>query len=524
MEPDFSTWLIWIVLLLLGILIGGAAGGSVFFRRGRELRDLEEEKIRTDLRLAEEASEKERAKNLADIRQERLRLQEQGIAQYEKLEAERTGWNQEVKRQDRSLKDRQKHLNERRRQLDEREGKLDTRAGAMEQQAAELALAHERQTEALEQISHLTQAEAKAQLTAQVEQDARQDMARVVRDVEAQTREVADQRAREIIALSLERVASDVSEQVVASVNLPTDEMKGRIIGRQGRNIRSIEQALGVDIIVDDTPESIVISCFDPVRREIARMALAALVRDGRIHPTRIEREVAKATSAVNESIMDAGQQALMEVGIPGLHRELQKLLGRLRFRTSYGQNQLYHAIETAHLAAMIAEELHGDVQTARLGGLLHDIGKAVTHEVEGPHAIVGASIARKYGINAKVANCIEAHHHEVEMASMEAVIVATADAVSGARPGARRISVENYYQRIRELEDMAIAYPEVDQAFALQAGRELRVLVKPEDIDDKGCVELGEDLAAQIHDTLQYPGQIKVTVIREMRSEAIAA
>lgn len=523
-NSDFVALSLGLVLLLIGILAGAAAGGLVFFRRGRELRDIGEENIRANLKLAEEALAKERTANVAKLQQERLEFQEQMIAQHKKMETEWAHWDQEHARQDRSLKDRQKHLQQRQREANAQAAALDERAAALERQAGALADAQERQMRELERISQLSRPEAEKELLAHVEKETRRDVARVVRDIEAQTQQIADQRAREIISLSLERVASDhIAEQVVATVSLPTDEMKGRIIGRQGRNIRSIEQALGVDIVVDDTPESIVISCFDPVRREVARMVLAALVRDGRIHPARIEKEVSKAKAIVDEAIMDAGQQALLEVGLPGLHRELQKLLGGLKFRTSYGQNQLYHAVETAHLAAMIAEELHGDVQSARVGGLLHDIGKAVTHEEEGPHAIVGARIARKYGINEKIANCIEAHHHEVEMASMEAVIVATADAVSGARPGARRISTENYYQRIRELEEVATDYDAVKQAFALQAGRELRVLVKPEDIDDKGCVDLSEAIANQIHDTMQYPGQIKVTVIRESRSEAVA-
>lgn len=522
---NFVTLSLGAALLLTGVLAGGAVGGAVFFRRGRELRDIGEANIRANLKLAEEAQEKERTANVAQLQQERLAFQAQMLEQHKQLEAERAHWDQEQNRQDRSLKDRQKHLQQKQRDLNAQTDALAARAAELERQTETLTHAHERQMQELERISGLSRAEAAKALVAQAEQDARRDMARAVRDIEAQTQQVADQRAREIIALSLERVASDqIAEQVVTTLSLPTDEMKGRIIGRQGRNIRSIEQALGVDIIVDDTPESIVISCFDPVRREVARLVLSALVRDGRIHPARIEKEVNKATARVDEAIMDAGQQALLETGLPGLHRELQKLLGRLKFRTSYGQNQLYHAVETAHLAAMIAEELHGDVQSARVGGLLHDIGKAVTHEEEGPHALVGARIARKYGINEKIANCIEAHHHEVEMASMEAVIVATADAVSGARPGARRISVEHYYQRLRELEAVATAYAAVQQAFALQAGRELRVLVKPEAIDDKACVDLSAAIADQIHDTMQYPGQIKVTVIRESRAEAVAA
>jgi ribonuclease Y len=295
--------------------------------------------------------------------------------------------------------------------------------------------------------------------------------------------------------------------------------MKGRIIGRQGRNIRAIEQALGVDLIVDDTPEAIIVSSFDPVRREVARMALSKLVADGRIHPARIEKEVEKAQQEVDRIIMEAGEQAIIETGAQGLHREIQRLLGRLKFRTSFGQNQLAHVIETAHLAATIASELHANVRIARMGGLLHDLGKAVSHEIEGPHAIVGAEIARRYGVNEAVVNCIASHHGEVEPQSVEAVIVAAADAISGARPGARRESFDTYIKRVTELEAIGNSFPGVNQTFAIQAGREIRVLVRPEEIDDYAAIQLSKDIAKKIEDNMQYPGQIRVTVVRESRA-----
>lgn len=315
-------------------------------------------------------------------------------------------------------------------------------------------------------------------------------------------------------------MASDhVAEYAVSSVDLPSDEMKGRIIGRQGRNIRAIEQALGVDLVVDDTPEAIIISSFDPIRREVARMTLSKLVADGRIHPTRIEKEVEKAQQEIERVILEAGEQAIIETGAQGLHREIQKLLGRLKFRTSYGQNQLYHAIETAHIAGVIASELHANVKVARLGGLLHDLGKAVSHEIEGPHAIVGAEIAKRYGVSDVVVNCIASHHGEVEPQSVEAVIVAAADAISGARPGARRESLETYIKRVTELEEIGTSFEGVSQAYAIQAGREIRVLVRPENIDDMAAINLSKEIAKKIEDNLQYPGQIRVTVIRETRS-----
>jgi ribonucrease Y len=299
--------------------------------------------------------------------------------------------------------------------------------------------------------------------------------------------------------------------------------MKGRIIGRQGRNIRAIEQATGVDLVVDDTPEAILISSFDPVRREVARIALSKLVADGRIHPARIEKEVEKAQQEVEQVIMEAGEHALIETNTQGLHREIQRLIGRLKYRTSYGQNQYYHAMETAHIAAIIASELHADVKTARLGGLLHDLGKAVSHEIDGPHAIVGAEIAKRYNVNSKVVNCIASHHGEVEPESIEAVIVAAADAISGARPGARRESIEAYIKRVTALEEIGNSFEGVNQTYAIQAGREIRVIVQPEAVDDLSVIELSKQIASKIEDNLEYPGQIRVTVIRETRSVAHA-
>ena len=303
------------------------------------------------------------------------------------------------------------------------------------------------------------------------------------------------------------------------AVSLPSDEMKGRIIGRQGRNIRAIEHAIGVDLVVDDTPEAIIVSSFDPVRREVARMALSKLVADGRIHPTRIEKEVEKAQQEIEIVMREAGEQALIETGTQGLHREIQRLLGRLKFRTSYGQNQLSHAIETAHVAAIIASELHANVKVARLGGLLHDIGKAVSHEVDGPHAIVGGEIAKRYGINEQVVNCIASHHGEVEPQSIEAVIVAAADAISGARPGARREGIETYIKRISALEEIGNSFEGVNQTYAIQAGREIRVVVQPDEIDDLAAIQLSKNIAQKIEDNMEYPGQIRVTVVRETRS-----
>jgi ribonuclease Y len=343
----------------------------------------------------------------------------------------------------------------------------------------------------------LSTEDAKDLLLDLVRDETRQDMARVIREVEAEANAEADRRARKLIVMAIQRIAAEqVAETTISSVELPSDEMKGRIIGRQGRNIRAIEQATGVDLIVDDTPEAVIISSFDPVRREVARLALSKLVVDGRIHPARIEKEVQKAQEEVDQVMWEAGEQALYDTGLQGLHPEIIKLLGRLKFRTSYGQNQLYHAVETSHLSGILAAELGADVRIAKMGGLLHDLGKAVTHEVEGPHAIVGADIARRYGIPPKVVNCIASHHHELDQESLEAIIVEAADAVSGARPGARREALETYLKRVTALEDVANSFDGVEQSFAIQAGREIRIVVRPNVVDDLGAIALSRDIA----------------------------
>jgi len=353
-----------------------------------------------------------------------------------------------------------------------------------------------------------------------VEQDARQDMARVIREVESEAREEGERRAREIIVTAIQRIASDqVAEVSVSTVPLPSDDMKGRIIGRQGRNIRALENATGVDLVVDDTPEAVLLSCFDPVRREVARVALNKLILDGRIHPARIEKVVEKARDEVNQVIREAGEQAAMDAGVPGLHPEIQKLLGRLKFRTSYGQNQLSHAVETAHIAGILAAEVGGNVQVAKMGALLHDLGKAVDHEVEGAHASIGADLAKRYGVPQQVVNCIAAHHNETETESLEAVIVEAADAISGARPGARRENLETYVKRIKALEEVASSFEGVAESYAIQAGREIRIIVKPEQIDDLAAIQLSKSIAKTVEENLQYPGQIKITVIRETRA-----
>lgn len=426
----------------------------------------------------------------------------------------------ELDREEDRLQKRRNDLEKRLERLDGREGQLNKRQSRLDRRANEIDNLHAERLEELQRIAEMTVEEARERLLNAVEEDTRQDMARKIREVEAETKATADRRARDIISLAIQRLASEhVSEVAVSVVPLPSDEMKGRIIGRSGRNIRAFEQATGVDVVVDDTPEAVTISSFNPVRREVAKRAMAKLVLDGRIHPARIEKLVRDAQKEVQRVIVEEGERAVYEAGVPGPHPEVVKLVGQLRFRTSYGQNQHAHAVETAHLAGIIAAELGADVAIAKMGGLLHDIGKAIDHEVEGTHALIGAEFAKRHGVPAIVVNCIASHHHEVEQESVEAIIVEAADAISGARPGSRRESLETYIKRVKALEDLAKSFEGVEQSYALQAGREVRIIVRPADIDDLGAMELARDIAKSIEETMQYPGQIKVQVIRETRS-----
>jgi ribonucrease Y len=419
------------------------------------------------------------------------------------------------------LQRRREQLDQRVDQLEKREQNLNKRQSNLDRRENDLKKAETRRMEELQKVAQMTTEEARGEVLAAVEQEARNDIARIIRQVEAEAREEADSRARDVIALAVQRLASEhVSEIAVSVVSLPSDEMKGRIIGRNGRNIRAFELATGVDVIVDDTPEAITISSFDPVRREVAKRSMAKLVTDGRIHPARIEKLVDDARIEVENTIREEGERAAYETGVPGLHPEVIKLLGRLKFRTSYGQNQHAHAIETAHIAGMIAAELGADVAIAKAGGLLHDIGKALDHEIEGTHATIGADFLKRNGVkNAKIINCVAAHHHEVEQECVEALIVEAADAISGARPGARRESLESYIKRVKTLEEIANSFEGVEQSYALQAGREVRIIVRPETVDDLSALRLARDVAKQIEETMQYPGQIKVHVIRETRA-----
>jgi ribonuclease Y len=422
------------------------------------------------------------------------------------------------------LDKRRSELDGRSDRLEQREQTLNKRQSQVDKRANEIEKLHEDQVKKLEQIAQMSPDEAKKELFAAVEKEARGDMARIIRQIEAEAREEGEKRARKLIADAIQRVASEhVAEVTRAVVTLPSEEMKGRIVGRNGRNIKAFEQAAGVDVIVDDTPDSVTVSCFDSVRREIGRRALAKLILDGRIHPAHIEKIVEDETRAVEKIINESGEQAAYEASITGLHPEILRMMGRLKFRTSYGQNQLAHAVEVSKLAGILAAEIGANVELSKMGGFLHDLGKAMDHNQEGTHAKLGAEFCRRYGVNAMVVNAIESHHHEVDQLTVEAVIAEAADAISGARPGARREDLEAYIKRIRSLEEMSMSFEGVQQAFAIQAGREVRIIVKPDAIDDLASARLARDVAKKIEETMQYPGQIRVTVIRETRATEIA-
>jgi ribonuclease Y len=502
-----------IVIAVIALAVGAAlgVGGLVWYQntQGKNRRTMAEEEARLLLAQAHEQA----ATVVRDAEAKAKAVTD------ESTEAALRR-RREIDREDERLQKRREELDKRVERLEQREQLLNKRQSKLDKQQADLGkLQSEREAE-LQRISQLTSEEARAEVLALAQQEARNEVTRIIRQVESEAREEADNRAREIISMAVQRLASEhVNEIAVSVVQLPSDEMKGRIIGRNGRNIRAFELAAGVDIVVDDTPETITVSSFDPIRREVARRAMEKLVGDGRIHPARIEKLLEDARAEIELIIRQEGERAAYETGIPGLHPEVLKLVGRLKFRTSYGQNQHAHAIETAHIAGMIATELGGDVLIAKMGGLLHDLGKAIDHEVEGTHALIGAEFAKRYGVGAKVVNCIASHHHEVEQECVEAYIVEAADAISGARPGARRESMDMYIRRVKNLEEIANSFDGVEQCYALQAGREVRILVRPDDVDDLAALRLARDVAKKIEDTMQYPGQIKVQVIREKRA-----
>ena len=426
----------------------------------------------------------------------------------------------EIKRQEERLTQKEQTVDRKVDAADRRSEELDDRDRKLALVREQLEHSATQHRAALEKIAGLTASEAKEALRAQVVDEAKRDAMATVREIEQRAREEGEERARKIVTIAIQRVASEqTSESTVSVFSLPSEDMKGRIIGREGRNIRAFEAATGVNLIIDDTPEAVVLSSFDPVRREIARLTLEKLVQDGRIHPARIEETFERSQKEIDEQIKRAGEEAVLDTGITDMHPEMIRLLGRLQFRTSYGQNVLKHLVESAHIASAIASELGIDPTIPKRGALLHDIGKAVTHEVEGSHAIIGAEIARRMKEAPEVVHCIETHHGEVEQRTIDAVIAQIADGISGGRPGARRESLETYIKRLERLEEICTSYPGVEKVYAMQAGREVRVMVKPDDIDDLSAQVMARDIAKQVEEELQYPGQIKITVVRETRS-----
>jgi len=499
-----------LILGLVGGILIGAIGGLFVQTRLSQSRVANAE--RNAAKILSDADRRQK-ESLLEAKEEAIRIRQQ-------TESELRERRKEVQRSEQRINQKEETLDRKLESLEQRQRNLQNKERDLEEARNSLATLDDERRQELERLSNLTAGEAREMLLAQVEREIRDEANRRLREIEQEVKEEADERGRKIIAVAMQRLTSDfVSETTISVVPLPSEDMKGRIIGREGRNIRSLEHLTGVDVIIDDTPDAVTLSGFDPVRREVARIALTKLLTDGRIHPARIEEMVEKARKEVDASIKEAGESAMVEAGAPGLHPEIIRTLGRLKYRYSYGQNQLKHAVETANLAAMIAHELGANVDIARRGGLLHDLGKAIDHEVEGTHAILGAELARRHSVHPGVIHCIEAHHEEVEPTSVEAFITIVADAISGSRPGARRESLEGYLKRLEALEAVANSFPGVDKSFAIQAGREIRIIVKPEEVDDLGASRMAKEISKRIQESLDYPGQVKVTVIRERRS-----
>ena len=506
-----------IIALVIGLAVGFPLG--IRYRKNvseKEISSAEEEGTRI-INEAIKSAESKKREALLEAKEEILKNR----SEYEKEVKERRA---DLQRQENRLQQKEENLDRKTEAIEKREESLAQKHAAIDKENEEIKVIKRSQTEMLERISGFTADEAKQYLISQVESEVTHETALKIKEVESRMKEECEARAREVVAQAIQRCAADqVAEMTVSVVPLPNDEMKGRIIGREGRNIRTIETLTGVDLIIDDTPEAITVSCFEPVRREIARLALEKLIADGRIHPTHIEEMVEKARREVEATIKAEGERAVFECGVRSLHPELVKMLGRLHYRTSYGQNVLQHSIEVSHIAGMMAAELGADVQAAKRAGLLHDLGKSVDHEMEGTHVALGVEFARKYKEREVIVHAIEAHHNDVEPRTIVACLVQAADAISAARPGARRENLENYIKRLEKLEAIANDFAGVEKSFAIQSGREIRIMVKPEDVTDEGTKVMAKEIAKRIERELEYPGQIRVNVIRETRSTEYA-
>ncbi|WP_213700734.1 MULTISPECIES: ribonuclease Y [Aminobacterium] len=510
-----------IMTAIIGIAAGLAAGVAAGFMLSKTIgaKHLENAKLRAETILKEAVQEGEQRKRekLTEAREESYKLRQE-------LERENKERRSELQRAERRLEQKEENLDKKIDRMSHKEEELRLQKEEVERQSAEIELIRLEQVKRLEEIAEMSREDARQVLLKETEENIQHDLGMLIKDLEEKTRRDADKKAKEVLVTAIQRCAVEqTSEVAVSVVPLPSDEMKGRIIGREGRNIRSFETLTGVDLIVDDTPEAVTLSSFDPVRREVARLSLERLVADGRIHPARIEELVEKATSDVEEQILEAGEMALLETGIKNMHDELVCLIGQLRFRYSYGQNALQHSLEVSHLSGIIAGELGLDEEMARRAGLLHDIGKAVDHQIEGPHALIGSDLAKRYGETPEIINAIAAHHEDVEQISVYDVIVAAADAVSASRPGARRESLDAYIRRLEKLEEVAKSFKGVSKAFAIQAGREVRVIVSPNVTDEGVVYKTAYDIARKIEEEMKYPGQIKVTVTREVRATEYA-
>ncbi len=505
--------IIWIIICIVVLVIGLLIGYILRKNIGEKTIGSAEQKAKNLILDAEKKSETIKKEITLEAKEEAHRMRND-------VEREVRERRAEIQRSERRLIQKEESVDRKLENIEKREESITKHENQIQEKKKELDNFVAKQVEELEKISGLTADEAKALLLEEIEKDVRHDASLMIKDIESKAKEEADKRAKEIITGAIQRCAADhVAESTVSVVALPNDEMKGRIIGREGRNIRAIETLTGVDLIIDDTPEAVIVSGFDPVRREIARIALEKLIVDGRIHPTRIEEMVEKAEKEVNSIIKEEGEQATFEVGIHNLHPELVKLLGRLKYRTSYGQNVLKHSIEVAHLSGLMAGELGLDVKLAKRAGLLHDIGKALDHEYEGTHVDIGIQVLKKYKESEAVINGMAAHHGDYEPKSMEAVLITAADALSAARPGARRETLDAYIKRLENLEEIANTTPGVDKSFAIQAGREIRIIAKPEEMNDDDIVLLAREVSKKIESELEYPGQIKVNVVRETRA-----